>query len=178
MSSSLFKAMVVLAIVACAVCQDDQPPVQRTFAQPDPSWNEFQIKQCCPQGWIAVGNYCAKCTPPNVFDPIDQKCRPCPADHTYSEVTQRCECFSCDLPRKMNPANNQCECPTVGEGIRMRYMEDTNECVCPEDLPLWNGKYCVKCPPGTEYDPKEKQCYHCPEGFIRDITSHACVPGL
>lgn len=109
MSNSLFKACLVLAIVVCAITQeDDQPAVRKTFTQPDPSWNEYQIKQCCPQDYIAVDNYCVKCTPPNVFDPIDMACRPCPDGYMYSKLTKRCECFSCELPRKINPANNQC----------------------------------------------------------------------
>ena len=111
------------------------------------------------------------------FDPIDSKCKPCPADHTYSKVTGRCECFKCEAPRAMNPVTNQCECKAVN-GTQMIYKEDTNECVCPSNLPLWNGKYCVACPPATEYDSKERQCYHCPEGFVRDYNSHSCVPGL
>jgi hypothetical protein len=43
---------------------------------------------------------------------------------------------------------------------------------------LWNGKYCVICPTGTTFDPKEQQCYHCPDGFVRNEDSHTCVPGL
>lgn len=96
-----------------------------------------------------MGNYCAKCNAPNVFDPIDQSCKPCPSDHTYSNVTQRCECAQkCDAPRAINPTNNQCECKVVN-GTQMVYKNDTNECVCPLNLPLWNGKYCVACPTGT-----------------------------
>ena len=136
------------------------------------------MKVCCPQGFLEVRNYCAKCTAPNVFDPLDQTCKPCPADHLYSNITQRCECFSCELPRKFNPVNNKCECEADDKGLPRIFLEDKGVCACPANLPLWNGKYCVACPTGTEYDPNEQQCYHCPEGFVRDIVGHACIPGL
>lgn len=75
-------------------------------------------------------------------------------------------------------ANNVCECPVDQKGLKKVWSESDQSCNCPANLPLWNGKYCVICPSGTEFDPKEKQCYHCPDGFIRDTSSHACVPGL
>ena len=180
MTSQLFKTVLVLTVLACALTQDptwNTAGGARTFPNPDPSWNDFQIKSCCPKGFVEVYNYCVRCGEPNWFDPIDNKCKPCPADHTYSKVTGRCECFKCEAPRALNPVTNQCECKTI-KGVQMIYQDSTNECVCPSNLPLWNGKYCVACPPATEYDPKEKQCYHCPEGFVRDYNSHACVPGL
>lgn len=188
MNSLTFKAILAFALLSCILTQDltasavvttapTAPSALRTFPNPDPSWTEYQVKSCCPRGFNEVLNYCVKCTPPNVFDVADQRCKPCPADHLYNNVTSRCECFKCDPPRALNPVNNQCECKTVN-GTIMTYKNDTNECICPSNLPLWNGKYCVACPPATEYDPKEKQCYHCPEGFVRDYNSHACVPGL
>ena len=89
MSMNMLKVVFMISIVICAVCES-RAPASQTFSQPDGSWNEFQIKSCCPEGWIEVGNYCAKCSAPNVFDPIDNVCKPCPSDHTYSEFTKRC----------------------------------------------------------------------------------------
>ena len=51
---------------------------------PDPSWDDYQVKACCPEQYIEVKTYCAKCTAPNVFDPSTQLCTPCPFDHTYN----------------------------------------------------------------------------------------------
>ena len=151
---------------------------QTTIPQPDPSWSEYKVKSCCPQGFLEVKNYCVQCTAPNVFDPIDQRCRPCPADHTYNTQTKQCDCkVPCEAPRQLS-ATNVCECPADQKGTRRVWNESDKTCNCPSNLPLWNGKYCVACPAGTEYDQKEKQCYHCPDGFVRDYSSHACVPGL
>ena len=193
MASFAFKTIFLVAIISCVFTQDliastapdapiltagpAGPTVSKTFPNPDPSWTEYQVKACCPRGFNEVLNYCVRCKAPNVYDSVDQACKPCPQDHLYSNITQRCEYLKCNAPRAINPANNQCECKTVN-GTIMTYKDDTNECVCPSNLPLWNGKYCVACPSQTEYDPKEKQCYHCPEGFIRDYNTHACVPGL
>lgn len=166
MTTFALKTILAFAILACVFTQ--QPPTtaptapptapaastaSRTFPNPDPSWGQFQVKSCCPQGYYEVLNYCVKCAPPNVFDAIDSRCKPCPADHQYSNITGRCECFKCDPPRALNPANNQCECKYVN-GTIMTYKADTNECICPSNLPLWNGKYCVACPAGTNYDEK------------------------
>ena len=151
---------------------------QTTIPSPDPSWDDYKIKQCCPQCFIQVSNYCVQCTAPNVFDAVDQRCRPCPADHVYNNATKQCDCkVPCELPRQLS-ANNICECPADQKGVRRVWNESDRTCNCPANLPLWNGKYCVVCPTGTEFDPKEKQCYHCPEGFVRDYNTHNCVPGL
>ena len=150
----------------------------RTVPSPDPSWDDYKVKACCPQGFIEVSNYCVQCTAPNVFDAIDQRCKPCPFDHVYNNQTKACDCkVPCALPRQLN-ANNVCECPADQKGNRRVFNQADNTCTCPENLPLWNGRYCVVCPAGTEFDEKEKQCYHCPDGFIRDRSSHACIPGL
>lgn len=151
---------------------------QVTFPKPDPSWDDYKVKSCCPKDFIEVKNYCVQCTAPNVFDAVDLKCRPCPADHSYNAKTQTCDCkIACEAPRQLN-ANNICECPADQKGIKRVWNETDKSCNCPANLPLWNGKYCVACPTGTEFDSKEKQCYHCPDGFIRDYNSHNCVPGL
>lgn len=177
------KLVLLVALVACVFSQDlvaataPNPAASKTFPNPDPSWTEYQVKSCCPRGFFEVLNYCVRCVAPNVFDPVVQKCQPCPQDFLYNNATGRCEFMKCDPPRQINPATNKCECKIVN-GTQMIYRSETNECVCPDNLPLWNGKFCVACPPGTEYDPKEHQCYHCPEGFKRDYTAHSCVPGL
>ena len=151
---------------------------QVTLPSPDPSWDDYKIKACCPKDFIEVSNYCAQCNAPNVFDSIDQKCRPCPADHVYNTASKACDCkVACEAPRQLN-ANNVCECPADQKGLKRVWNESDRSCGCPSNLPLWNGKYCVACPSGTEYDPKEHQCYHCPDGFKRDYATHACVPGL
>lgn len=150
----------------------------KTIPTADPSWDDYKPKSCCPQGFIEVSNYCAQCTAPNVFDSIDQRCKPCPADHVFNAVTKQCDCkVPCELPRQLN-ANNICECPADQKGSKRVWNESDRTCNCPSNLPLWNGKYCVACPTGTEFDPKEHQCYHCPDGFVRDYSGHACVPGL
>jgi hypothetical protein len=175
--SNLVAKLAILSLCLFAVF------TQTTIPQPDPSWDDYKIKSCCPKDFIEVKNYCVQCSPPNVFDSIDLRCRPCPADHTYNPQTKSCDCKApvvvaptCVAPRILN--NNVCECPADQKGIKRVWNEAGKSCECPSNLPLWNGKYCVACPAGTEFDPKEKQCYHCPDGFIRDINSHNCVPGL
>lgn len=123
MASLKFKTLVFFAFLAFAF-------TQTTFPSPDSSWNNYQIKSCCPKGFIEVYNYCVRCAAPNFFDPIDNKCKACPADHIYNNITNRCECFSCKAPRVLNPVNNQCECKVVN-GTQMTYKSDTNECICP-----------------------------------------------
>ena len=181
------KTLLIVTLAVCVLSQDlvgttapattSAPAATKTFPNPDPSWTEYQVKSCCPRGFYEVLNYCVRCTAPNVYDAVDQRCKPCPQDYVYNSATQRCDFMKCDAPRAINPATNKCECKIVKE-TQMIYKQETNECVCPPELPLWNGKYCVACPSHTEYDPKEKQCYHCPEGFVRDYNTHACIPGL
>lgn len=89
MASITFKTLVLMTVLVFAFTQTT------TFPSPDSSWNTYQIKSCCPKGYVEVYNYCVKCNAPNFFDPIDNKCKPCPADHTYSNITGRCECFKC-----------------------------------------------------------------------------------
>lgn len=64
----------------------------QSIPQPDPSWDDYKVKACCPQGFIEVLNYCVQCNAPNVFDSIDQRCRPCPPDHVYNNQTKSCDC--------------------------------------------------------------------------------------
>ena len=83
----------------------------KTFPSPDPSWDDYKVKSCCQQGFIEVNNYCAQCNAPNVFDAVERRCRPCPFDHVYNNVTKTCDCkVPCELPRQLS-ANNICECP-------------------------------------------------------------------
>lgn len=101
MSNFVFKTAIVALILLFVHSQT-------TIPQPDPSWDDYKIKSCCSKGFIEVKNYCVQCTAPNVFDSIDQKCRPCPADHTYNAQTKQCDCkVACDAPRQLN-ANNIC----------------------------------------------------------------------
>ena len=164
------KIFVVLCIATIAASQ---------FASPDASWSNFQVKSCCPTGYNEIGDYCVKCTAPLFWDALSGKCQSCPQGHFYNAQFNRCDCeVPCPLPRKINPANRQCECPADQNKHPMVWNPTDKTCNCPTEYPLWNGKYCVVCPAGTEFDPKEKQCYHCPEGFVRDFTGHQCVPGL
>lgn len=77
-----FKTILISALLACAFSQ--------AFPAADPSWNEYQVKSCCPKGYVEIYNYCVRCAPPKFFDPIDSKCKPCPPTHTYSNITGRC----------------------------------------------------------------------------------------
>jgi len=172
MAYLLTKVCLVLLISTLALAQSRS-------ASPDASWSDYSVKACCPTGYNEVGNYCVKCTAPLFFDPIDNRCNSCPEGHSFNSVTSRCECtVPCAAPRQINPATNQCECAVDQKGTRRVFSTNGNTCECPANLPLWNGRYCVVCPTGTEYDSDERQCYHCPEGFVRDYSSHACVPGL
>ena len=138
---------VVLVVVASAQSSSTVP-------QPDPSWDDWKVKACCPKGFIEVSNYCVSCNAPNVYDSVDQRCKPCPADHSFNNATKTCDCkVPCELPRQLN-ANNVCECPVDGKGIKRVFDEATKTCACPANLPLWNGKFCVACPVGTEFDTK------------------------
>jgi hypothetical protein len=157
------------------------------IASPDSTWTDYKIKSCCPTGYNEVGNYCVKCTAPLFFDAISGKCNGCPTGHYYNAASARCDCEqTCAAPRVVNTTTKACECSSDSKGLRLTYNSTLADpktgvvgiCVCPDDLPLWNGKYCVACPANTHYDPKEQQCYYCPDGFIRDTASHTCVPGL
>ena len=174
MAYLLAKIFVFLCVASIAVSQSTV-----TVINPDPSWSTYQLKQCCPSGFNIFGNYCIQCAEPLFWDAISGRCASCPSDHIYNPTSKRCECtIPCDAPRQYNPSTRQCECTPDSKGTRRIWSETNKTCQCPPELPLFNGKYCVVCPTGTEYDPKEKQCYHCPEGFIRDAGSHNCVPGL
>ena len=169
---SLIKIAVLAFIFLVAQAQNV------TIPTPDPSWDDYQVKSCCPKGFLEVSNYCVQCSAPNVFDSISQVCRPCPTGQSYNNATKACDCtVPCAAPRALD-SNNQCNCPADQKGNVKTWDQTANTCNCPANLPLWNGKYCVACPAGTEFDPKEKQCYHCPEGFVRDIITHNCVPGM
>jgi len=90
----------------------------KTVPTPDPSWDDYKVKSCCNPGFVEVANYCVQCTAPNVFDSIDNRCRPCPADHVYNAGTKQCDCrVPCELPRQLN-ANNICDCPADQKGNR------------------------------------------------------------
>ena len=49
---------------------------------------------------------------------------------------------------------SQRKCPADEKGNKRVWDSVGNLCNCPTDLPLWNGRYCVACPVGTEFDPK------------------------
>ena len=150
MANLFTKAILLVALI---IFVHAQATGSRTFPNPDPSWDEYQIKSCCPKGFYEVNNYCVQCIAPNVFDSIDQRCRPCPADHIYDDSTQSCVCkIPCPSPRVLN--GKSCECPADGKGIARVWNPTDKSCNCPSNLPLWNGKYCVACPAGTEFDPK------------------------
>lgn len=122
----------------------------------------------CGDGYTQVSNYCVKCdaTKGKFLDPVSKQCKSCPQGTKYSTTSKSCEC-ECNPPRSINPTTKVCEC-TGGRVFQ------NNECQCPSDKPLWNGKRCVACPVGTTFEPKDKQCYHCPEGFIVDPSTHKC----
>ena len=175
MAYLLAKVFVFLCVASIVASQTTTV----TVVNPDPSWSTYQAKQCCPSGFNIFGNYCIQCTAPLFWDVVTGRCASCPSDHIYNPTSKRCECtIPCDLPRTFNPASRSCECPVDQKGNKRVWSATDKTCQCPPELPLWNGKYCVVCPAGTEFDPKEHQCYHCPDGFIRDFSSHSCVPGL
>ena len=155
----LVKLSLVLLLVLGVFTQATTSPFNtgagvKSLPQPDATWDDYQIKSCCPKGFNEVSNYCVKCNAPYVYDSIDARCRPCPSDHVFNTQTNRCDCtIPCALPRLISPQNNQCECPTYKD-VRMVWQESDNKCACPANLPLWNGKYCVACPSGTTFDPK------------------------
>jgi hypothetical protein len=96
---------------------------QGTVPQPDPSWDDWKVKACCPKGFTEVSNYCVQCNAPYVFDAVDQKCKPCPADHTFNNATKSCDCkVPCELPRTLN-ANNICACPADTKGVVLAYNQ-------------------------------------------------------
>lgn len=82
---------------------------------------------------------------------------------TYNVISRTCacpddrpnlingQCQGCNAPLFWNPSKNICDsCPNG-----THYLVDERRCgQCPTNNPLWNGKYCVKCPPNTEFDPK------------------------
>lgn len=115
-------------------------------------------------------NYCVKCDTDSgkIFDSVTKQCRKCPEATTYNSVNQSCDC-ECKAPKEINTTTQKCECP--GGKIYVN-----KECICPESKPLWNGKKCVVCPPNTTFEPKDQQCYVCPEGFIVDPATHICSP--
>ena len=169
MAYLLAKIFVFVCIASIALAQ----------VNPDPSWSDYKPKQCCPTTFSLFGNYCVQCAAPLFWDATTGRCSSCPSDHIYNPTSKRCECtIPCDAPRTYNPASRQCECPADQKGTRRVWSDADKSCQCPSNLPLWNGKYCVVCPTGTTFDPKEQQCYHCPDGFVRDQNSHSCVPGL
>ena len=97
--------IIVLALVVLVA------QAQTTIPQPDPSWDDWKVKACCPKGFVEVSNYCVQCNAPYVFDSVAQKCTPCPADHTFNNATKTCDCkVPCELPRQLS-ANNVCQCP-------------------------------------------------------------------
>ena len=103
--------LVVLVFVASAQSSSSIP-------QPDPSWDDWKVKACCPKGFIEVSNYCVSCNSPNVYDSVDQKCKACPADHVFNNATKTCDCkVPCELPRQLN-AKNVCECPVDDKGTK------------------------------------------------------------
>jgi hypothetical protein len=117
----------------------------------------------------------------------------CPKTYVYDEDTLRClcpnntpylsasgTCVSCNAPAKWDngtltcqkcrkdqseDANGNCLCPKVTP-----YDNGTARTPCPDDLPIWNGKKCVACPPNTHYDINSKTCTVCPEGLVYSKT--------
>lgn len=146
MAYLLAKIFVVVCVASIAASQ---------FASPDASWSTFQVKSCCPAGYNEIGNYCVKCNAPLFWDAVSGKCQSCPQGHFYNPTSNRCDCeIPCPAPRQINPTTRQCECPADQKGNARVWNESNKECSCPLNLPLWNGKYCVVCPAGTEFDEK------------------------
>jgi hypothetical protein len=57
MSSSFFKITLAFAIAICVISQATTAPtssgvISRSLSQPDPSWSDYQVKSCCPKGFI------------------------------------------------------------------------------------------------------------------------------
>lgn len=119
---------------------------QATINPQDPTWGWDEFKELkCADGYNKVSNYCVKCDTASGknFDTVTKQCRTCPTGTKYSATKQSCEC-DCVAPRQISPTTKKCECPGGQTFIN-------NECKCPEEKPLWNGKTCVACPPGTTF---------------------------
>lgn len=121
--------------------------VSQSITNPtDPSWGWDDYKELkCADGYNKVSNYCVKCDTASgkFFDPATKQCRKCPSGTKYNATTSSCEC-ECNAPRAINPTTKQCEC-TEGR------IWQNNDCQCPSNKPLWNGKTCVACPEGTTF---------------------------
>ena len=74
------KTLLIVTLAVCALSQGltgtTAPAASKTFPNPDPSWTEYQVKSCCPRGFYEVLNYCVRCTAPNIYDAVDQRCKP------------------------------------------------------------------------------------------------------
>ncbi len=127
-------------------------------------FNETILRCICPTNAPYVyNNTCLPCRYPSYWNLSTQKCDTCASPLVYNVVAKRCDCpedrpnlingvcQGCQAPLFWNPAKKICDaCP---QGTH--YLIDQQRCgQCPPDLPLWNGKYCVKCPLDTEFDPK------------------------
>lgn len=94
---------------------------------------------------------CPYSTP--VLDPQSGKCIPCDG---YYDATQ-------DVCSKCLP------------GSFMVVNKTTDECVCPSNLPLNAGKYCVTCNDSSFfYDVNTRKCMACPTGMMVNFTTNKC----
>ena len=149
---------------------------QTTIDPTNPQWGWSDYKELkCDTGYNQVLNYCVKCSSDSgvFFDPVTKQCRSCPTGTNFNSTSNSCDCAKkpCNAPQKLNTLTGVCECTGGRTSIN-------NTCKCPDNKPLWNGKKCVACPAGTTYEPKDSQCYNCPEGFEADPVTHNCQPAL
>jgi hypothetical protein len=94
----------------------------------------------------------------------------CDSPSVWDEVNARC--ISCPEGSSWNAATKACDCPRATPFVDPR----TGKCAeCPYDKPIWNGRTCVACPAGTNYDVKSKTCTVCPEGLIYNAGERTCT---
>jgi hypothetical protein len=72
---------------------------------------------------------------------------PPPQEPIFYPVPVQPITITCTLPRVYSPNTKRCEC--LSETI---FDPQTNQCLCPVQKPLWNGKQCVKCSDSMYFD--------------------------
>jgi len=71
----------------------------------------------------------------------------------------------------------KCICPLDTKGRRRIMNPIDNTCMCPKDYPIWNEKYCDKCPVDTKFSPSKNLCYRGPKGTKKNAKSQTRVSG-